>query len=324
MVMFCAFAINLLLAKFTRLKGVYLTGHHYLYMSLFAVMILQTRSGLPTHLVVILGAVILGVYGWLTVVATRRVTEKTTGMSGVGMANSSASAALIGAFTARICGRQEDRYEPGDRLYWSNISSIPVGAAICTFVVYVILACFAGFGQAETIFKSGNWFVNCLFRSLLYGAQIALLLYGIRMLLASVIEMFWSVANKCVGGLWTGLDALVMISYMPRAWGVGFLTSCAGSVAAMAVMIALKTPFVPLLSVTSLYFAGGVAGVCGNAYGGKRGTKLAGLLTGVLVTLLIGCMAAHLYDHTELGVMFGETEYGIYGLILELIGGFLK
>jgi PTS system ascorbate-specific IIC component len=28
MVMFCAFAINLLLAKFTRLKGVYLTGHH--------------------------------------------------------------------------------------------------------------------------------------------------------------------------------------------------------------------------------------------------------------------------------------------------------
>lgn len=316
--MFLAFCANLLLARFTPLKGVFLTSHHYMYLSLFAATMLMEMAQLSAPAAVVLGAAVLSVYGWLSVALTRRVISQVTGIADVGMANSSAEAALLGKLFGRMTRGKTVEYElAGEKKSSSLLGSIPVAVVLSTFVTYVALCIFAGSRQAHVILGNDSLLEECLLRSLLYGAQVALLLYGIRMMLTSVIELLWTLANRFVPGLWKGLDVSIMISYMPRAWEEGFLLSCLGGLLATALMICLRAIYVPIMSPTSFYFTGGLAGVCGYTYGKRRGARLAGFCTGVLATVAIGCMASGMTMGTDMGVMFGETQYGIFGLILE-------
>ena len=78
----------------------------------------------------------------------------------------------------------------------------------------------------------------------------------------------------------------------------------------------MKVPFVPLPGFTSLYFAGGVAGVFGNVQGGKRGAILAGAASGIAVILLLSLFMSLNEGMGLYGASLGETEYGILGLIL--------
>lgn len=321
-VMLLAFGVNLLLARYTRLKGVFLTAHHLLYLALLTVALMVGVYELPLMLVIPLGAAVLGAYAWLSVAATRTTIERATGMPDVGMANSSSEAALIGRFLGSAAGSRGREYASPERRGGSAMKSIPLVAAGSTLIAYIALCACAGVEQSRAILGDGFLLRACLLRSLLYGAQIALLLYGIRMLLTSIVELFWSAADGFVRDQWRGLDVSIMIGHMPRAWEEGFWASCIGGLLATVIMILLRIPYVPLMSPTSFYFSGGLAGVCGNAYGKRIGARLAGLVTGVLATLAVGLMAAAMQN--DLGVIFGETQYGIYGLLLEGLCRLLK
>lgn len=319
LIMFAAFAINVLLARLTPFKGVFLTAHHLLYMALFTAMVLQT-SGLPMYVVLAVGALLLGLYGWIVVSLTHRSTGKIMGIKSVGLANSSSSAALIGRAAVHLCGSSQERYTRESGRHSSSIGGIPSLSSAGLFINYILLCLYVGPERADAVFSAGGWLFNCLARALLFGALTTVLLSGIRMLLSSVVELFHVLADRYAKGCWMGLDATAIISICPRAWNAGFFCSCLGSSVAMAFMLLFQAPFVPVLSPSSMYFAGGVAGVCGNAWGNKQTARIAGFLTGAATTLVIGAMAANLGNYAEMGVIFGETEYGIYGLILETIG----
>lgn len=319
-ILLLGFLVNLLLARLTKAKGVYLTGHHFLYMALFTAFFLQTFTNLAAPWILLLGAALTGLWGYGTVALTSPIIRRVTGTGGTGMANSCACASLIGAAAGWIFGSPKDRYDSESATGGTGSGNVPIMAFAGTLIVYLVLALLVGPEKICEIFGSERpWLMACLIRSLLYGAQVALLVHGIRLLVSNIIVMFWDLANRLVPGLWVGLDASALIGYSPRAWRAGYLYCTAGGIFTMALMIALRVPFVPLLSLTSYYFVGGVGGVCGNTYAGKRGAKAAGFLTGVAATVLIALMMARTGGLSELGASFGETEYGIYGLFLQLI-----
>ncbi|MGR5179273.1 PTS transporter subunit IIC, partial [Vibrio mediterranei] len=59
LIMFFAFIVNILLARFTPLKYIFLTGHHTMFMSMLVAVILST-SGMTGATLVALGSVIVG------------------------------------------------------------------------------------------------------------------------------------------------------------------------------------------------------------------------------------------------------------------------
>src|SRR5699024_51908 len=58
--MILGFVIAILLARFTPLRYVFLTGHHLLFMATL-ITVVMASAGMPTLVVVILGAVLLGI-----------------------------------------------------------------------------------------------------------------------------------------------------------------------------------------------------------------------------------------------------------------------
>lgn len=316
-VLLLGFSINLLLARFSRARGVYSTGHHSMYMALLTTACFELFTDLPAVWSILISATILGVWEWATVSITAPVLRKVTGMHNTGMANSCACASLIGAAAGKLSGDgagcDEDAFGRSN-----NPSGVPVMALMGTFVIYLILALMIGpEAFIEITGFHRPWLLACLLHSLLYGVQAAALLNGIRLLVSGFVGIFWDLAKHAVPDVWIGLDASALISYSPIAWHSGFICcSISGTLLSIA-LVCLKLPFVPLPSLTSYYFVGGVAGVCGNAYGGRRGARLAGILTGIAATLLIGLMMSNIGLLPELGIAYGETEYGIYGLFLK-------
>lgn len=317
-ILLLSFGVNLLLARLGPARGVYLTVHHSLYLALFTGAFLELFTPLPAWGCILLGALVLGVWEFATVSFTTPVLRQVTGTRDTGMANSCAGASLIGAVVGRIFGRGSEPYD--DSAPDCAACSIPVLACAGALAAYLIPAIRLGPAvYAQVVGSEGFYLLNCLIRALLYGAQVALLLNGIRLLVSGFVSMGWSVAPRAVPNGWIGLDATALISYSPRAWRTGYICCALGALGTCVVLILLRLPFVPLPSFTSYYFVGGVAGVCGNAYGGRRGARLAGLITGVASTLLVCAMMCTSGLMPGLGVAYGETEYGLYGLFLHYI-----
>lgn len=314
-ILFLSFAINVLLARVTRLKGIYLTAHHLLYLSLITAVVFTTGTELPMYGIMAIGALCTGVFAWLCVATARPVIQKATDDQTVSMAHSNIGAVLIGAGIGSLM-KKNDADAPARKA--SQIKSIPGIAAATVFIVYLIMYIMLGADRAAAIL--GNVGVmGILKHSLLYGAQIALLLYGIRMLLSPVIEIFWDISHRFVPGMWKGLDASILIGYQPDAWYRGFAACCIGGWIGTVALLILHASYVPIMSPTSAYFTGGVAGVCGYKLGSRRACMIAGFISGIVMVALIAVTASFTGVGNESGIIFGEAQYGLFTMILRFI-----
>ena len=128
-----AFCVNLLLARWTRGKGVYTTGHHFLYTAMFTVFLFSSGTSLPAPVVVLLGGVFTGTWCWFTATYNRRMTQRVVGQSGVCMANSCIFASVIGLVSGKIAP-DDKRY--GNESDWTvsiTYHSSPL-AECCSFI----------------------------------------------------------------------------------------------------------------------------------------------------------------------------------------------
>lgn len=75
LIMFFAFIVNILLARFTPLKYIFLTGHHTMFMSMLVAVILSTADITGTTLVA-LGSVIVGSLMVIMPAIAQKYTEK--------------------------------------------------------------------------------------------------------------------------------------------------------------------------------------------------------------------------------------------------------
>ncbi|MPN60065.1 hypothetical protein SDC9_207788 [bioreactor metagenome] len=84
---------------------------------------------------------------------------------------------------------------------------------------------------------------------------------------------------------------------------IGFITAVAGMIVAMFVSSAVFK-VVPLVSIIGAFFTGGVAGIFGNAAGGRRGAIIAGLVYGFML----------IFGSALLFTIFDYAAYGAAGV----------
>ena len=114
---------------------------------------------------------------------------------------------------------------------------------------------------------------------------VYVLMAGVRLLLGEIVPAFRGISMKLVPNSKPALDAPVLFPYAPNAVIIGFLTTTVGTVVAMFVLpLAGFAVIVP--GMLTNFFAGGTAGIFGNAVGGRRGAIIGGLVHGFFITLL--------------------------------------
>ncbi|WP_181347125.1 PTS ascorbate transporter subunit IIC [Thalassobacillus sp. CUG 92003] len=284
------FIINVLLARITPLKYIYLTGHMMFWTTtIFAGIVVHANGDVNTTKLVIFLSVIMGIYWTVQPAIVQPFMRKITGNDQIALGHTSASVALLAALGGKYAGNKENDSEkiklPNglEFLRDSNVITA-LTMALLFFTGAVIISFKDTTGAQELIAQAGDqsFYIYALIQSFTFAAGIAVVLVGVRMFIGEIVPAFKGIGSKIVPGAKPALDAPVVFPYAPNAVILGFLGAFVAALVWLAVLgNTVSYVFVPTMIV--LFFHGATAGVFGNATGGARGAFLGGVITATVV-----------------------------------------
>src|SRR5690606_15744966 len=284
------FLINVLLARFTRLKYIYLTGHMMFWTTTnFAGIVVQSSGNVPFGKLVLFLSIIMGLYWTIQPALTQPFMRKITGNDSIALGHTSASVALLGALAGRVFGNKENdsekiRLPKGlEFLRDSNvITALTMG--VLFFIGAMVIVFKNTPGANQLIRKAGDqdFVVYSIVQSFQFAGGIAIVLMGVRMFIGEIVPAFKGIATKIVPGAKPALDCPVVFPFAPNAVILGFLGSFVGALLWLVIIgNTVGYIFVPTMIV--LFFHSATAGVFGNATGGVRGALIGGFITSTVV-----------------------------------------
>ncbi|MBB6453699.1 PTS system ascorbate-specific IIC component [Salirhabdus euzebyi] len=301
--MFIGFLINVLLARFTRFKYIYLTGHMMFWTTMiFAGVVIDAVGDVSFTKLVLFLSVIMGIYWTLQPAIVQPYMRKVTGNDNIALGHTSAIVALLGAWLGQLFGNKENDSEkiklPKGLEFLRDSNVITALTMSILFTVGAVILSLKGTPGAEALVaQSGdqNFIIYAIIQSFTFAAGIAVVLLGVKMFIGEIVPAFNGIATKLVPGAKPALDCPVVFPFAPNAVILGFLGAFAGALIWLVILgQTMAYVFVPTMIV--LFFHGATAGVFGNSTGGVRGALLGGFATAtvvawgqfVMVKLLIG------------------------------------
>ncbi|GGX76043.1 PTS ascorbate transporter subunit IIC [Streptomyces fructofermentans] len=335
--MIVGFLISLLLARFTPLRYVFLTGHHMLFMATLLTIVMAT-AGQGSVAVVLGGGVLLGILLVALPAFAHPWTKKVTGNDNVAMGHFGTAGYIVSGAAGRLVGKRsrstEDMKLPeGLRFLRDSM----VATALSMVLIYLVMSLlFLGkVGESEA-FKAfagadgtpatdaGDYIMESVMQGLQFGIGVAVILFGVRTILGELVPAFQGIARRVVPGAKPALDAPIVFPYAQNAVLIGFIFSFLGGLIGLATLIWVFNPAFGLALVlpglVPHFFTGGAAGVYGNATGGRRGAAVGSFLNGLLITFLPAILLKALGSFGEANTTFGDADFGWFGAILGTIG----
>ncbi len=326
------FLINVLLARFTKFKYIYLTGHMMFWTSLiFAGIIFDQNMEANTFAVTAFLSVVLGVYWTLQPALTQPILRKITGNDSVALGHTSASVAFLGAMAGKVIGNKEKSTEDlkiSEKWGFLRDSNIITGITMSVlFIIGTILLMLKNTeGARELLATSGDtsFFIYSILTSLQFAGGIAVVLFGVRMFIGEMVPAFKGIATKIVPGAVPALDCPIVFPYAPNAVIIGFVGAFAASLIWLVILgNAVGYVFVP--TMIAIFFHAGTAGVFGNKTGGVRGALAAGVITATVIAVGQYVMVTFLTPNTVPDVVMwaADSDMFIIGPIIRLIANFI-
>ncbi|NJP68156.1 PTS ascorbate transporter subunit IIC [Streptomyces spiramenti] len=331
--MILGFGVSLLLARFTPLRYVFLTGHHMLFMATLLTIVLAT-AGHTSWVVVVVGGVLLGIMLVAMPAFAHPWTKRITGNNTVAIGHFGTAGYVVAGATGQLVGKKsrstEDMNLPeGLRFLRDSM----VATALSMLVIYLAMALlFLGRAGQEEAFAAfavdggepaanlGNYLMQSVMQGLQFGIAVAVILFGVRTILGELVPAFQGIAERLVPGAVPSLDAPIVFPYAQNAVLVGFLSSFTGGLVTLAMLSWVLGPAFGLALVlpglVPHFFTGGAAGVYGNATGGRRGAVLGAFLNGVLITILPALLLKVLGAFGEENTTFGDADFGWFGVLV--------
>lgn len=284
------FIINVLLARFTRLKFIYLTGHMMFWTTtIFAGIVIQTAGDVSFGKLVIFLAVFMGLYWTIQPALTQPFMRKIMGNDNIALGHTSASVSLLSALAGKYLGNKENDSEkiklPKGLEFLRDSNVITALTMGLLFLIGAIIISFKDTPGAQALVEAAgeqNFIVYAIIQSFTFAAGIAVVLLGVRMFIGEMVPAFKGIATKIVPGAKPALDSPVVFPFAPNAVILGFLGSFIGALIWLVILgNTVGYVFVPTMIV--LFFHSATAGVFGNATGGARGAIIAGFITSTVV-----------------------------------------
>ena len=319
MIMFFAMLVNILIARLTPWKFIFLTGHHTLFMSMMVAVILSAggMSGVP---LIAVGSLVVGVAMVFFPAIAHPFMKQITGSDDVALGHFSTCSyvlsALIGAKFGNKAHSCEDVQVPKSLLF---LRDTPVAISFTMGIIFLITSAFAGPEFVASVAKGKHWFMFSLMQSITFAAGVYVILQGVRMVIAEIVPAFKGISDKLVPNAKPALDCPIVFPYAPNAVLIGFLSSFAAGLVGMALLYAMGlTVIIP--GVVPHFFVGAAAGVFGNATGGRRGAILGSFANGLLLlTILPVFLLPVLGDLGFANTTFSDSDFGVVGILLGLI-----
>jgi len=284
LIMAFGFLINVLIARLTPLKYIYLTGHLMWWISLviLVAMVEITPDATATGYVLI-GSIIAGVYWTIQPAYIQPLMRKLTGHNELAYGHTSSTNVWLAAKLGRFVGSPEQSTEEVKLPNWMGFfRDITAGTAMVIGLMLVIATLIGGARGVEGQGLDG--IVPAIMLGLKFAMGITVLLFGVRMLIAEIVPAFRGIAMKIVPDAKPALDCPIVFDYAPTAVIIGFLSATVTFFILMVIfgvtgIAVIVPPFI------MLFFPGGAGGIFGNMVGGVRGAILGGAILGLFLAV---------------------------------------
>ncbi|MDR0922559.1 MAG: PTS ascorbate transporter subunit IIC [Lactobacillales bacterium] len=310
---------NLLFARFTRYKYVFLTGHHSFFMACLLSAVLGA-IGFEGWLLVLVGGFFLGAWSAISPAIGQKYTLKVTDGDEVAMGHFGSVGYYLSAFIGGLVGKgsasTEDIEVPEK---FSFLRNTTISTALTMMVFYLVSAIAAGPEYVSTLSDGKSPFLFALLCGLKFAVGVAIVYAGVRMILADLLPAFQGIAGKIIPNAVPAVDCAVFFPYAQTAVIIGFVSSFIGGLIGMAILgVAGGVLIIP--GLVPHFFCGATAGVYGNATGGRRGAVIGSFVNGLLLAFLPAALLPVLGQLGFNNTTFGDLDFGWIGILLGRVG----
>jgi len=312
---------NIAIARFTRLKFIFLTGHHTFYMACMIAVILVV-AGFEGAQLVLVGSLTLGLIMAFFPFIAQPFMRDITGSDEVGFGHFGTVGYVLAGLVGRsLRGKSRSTEEMNLPKNLSFLRDSSVSIALTMMVIYLVLVIAAGqdFVQQEKFSNGQNFLVWAVIQAITFAAGVFIILQGVRLILAEIVPAFTGFSQKLVPNARPALDCPIVFPYAPNAVLVGFLASFAGGLIGLFILGQLHWVLI-LPGVVPHFFCGATAGVFGNAVGGRLGASIGAFLHGILITFLPVWLLPVLGDLGFANTTFSDADFGVVGIALGWLG----
>lgn len=321
---------NIILARFSGMKYIFLTGHHALYMACLIAITLSI-AGLTGTPLIIGGALLLGFIMAAFPALMQPTIRKVTGNDMLALGHFSSTGYFISAQIGKLFGRDENTKTTEDVNFPQGLSFLrenTISIAIAMFICYLPVAGivnFTNYSAGAEIFAGDNWLLFSIIKSITFSAGIYIVLAGVRMLINEILPAFKGISEKLVPNAKPALDCPTVFPYAPNAVLIGFLCSFIGGIAGLVALALMGQAGIAaaiiLPGAVVHFFCGATAGVCGNATGGLKGAVVGSFVHGIIVTFLAAALYPILGALGFANTTFSDADFTVVGII---IGNLMK
>lgn len=320
--MFIGLIIHLLIARFTSVKTIFLTGH-MLWWFPFVIVAGGVEAGLTGPILIGMSALLSACYWSFMPWIMRKYVWEATGDDSFLIGHPTGILSLVSGFIAKRVGNKEKSTEdlqiPEKLSFFREIS---ITGGLVMFLMNLVVGIIA-----PVLIPEGDRLVMFAIEAgLNFGAGLLVMLYGVRLLINQIIPAFQGIAEKVVPGAKPAFDVPILFNYRPNAVIIGFLVAMVTStlLIILANSINLFGILIVPLVITSFFECGGAA-VIGEGQGGLRGAIIGTMVASLVMVLLVGFSAVVFSETIQNWLLiFGGNDLSLWGLLSRLIGGLLK
>lgn len=323
LIMVFGMIFNIVLARITPFKFIFLTGHHTLFMACLLAVTLSV-GGLQGAPLIITGSIILGLCMVLFPALLQPYVRQITGSDDFAVGHFGSIGYFVSANVGKWVGNKEKSTEEikvPKSLGFLRDTSVAVSLTMVLF--FLVVALFAGQDYIETTLSGGsNFLVFSFIQAITFAAGVFIILAGVRMLIAEIVPAFQGIADKLVPNTKPALDVPTVFPFAPNAVIIGFLFSFLAGLLAMFVLPVLGLSVI-VPGLVPHFFTGAAAGVFGNITGGRRGAMAGAFANGLIISFIPAILLVLMGDIGFTGTTFGDSDFGVVGILILSIMKFL-
>ncbi len=317
--MFIGLIIHLLIARFTPVKTIFLTGH-MLWWFPFVFVAAGVEAGLSGVYLIMGGAILSACYWSFMPWIMRKYVWAATEDDSFLIGHPTGILSLISGFVAKRVGNKEKSTEdinvPENLSFFREIS---ITGGLVLFLMNLVM----GIVAPVLIPEGNNLVMFSIEAGLNFGAGLLIMLYGVRLLINQIIPAFQGIAEKVVPGAKPAFDLPILFNYRPNAVIIGFIVAMITS----TILVIIADSFnifgvlvVPLI-ITSFFECGGAA-VIGEGQGGLKGAIIGTAVASIAMVALVGLSAAIFSTTIQNWILiFGGNDLSLWGIIGRGISG---
>ena len=280
------FIVNILIARFTKWKYIFLTGQAILWMATMTT-VFGYFAGLRGLVLIIVGSIVGAIFAVAMPAIAQPIIRKITGSNDIALGHFCTIGYMFEAGVAYIFGERGENKKSIEDINlpksFEFLQDTYLSVMVVMVPLYIITAAFAGPGIGNH--GAQHYLMFAFLQAIQFVVGVYVLLSGVRLLLGEIVPAFRGIAMKLVPNAIPALDCPVFFPYSPNAVILGFITTTIGTIIAMFVLPTFGLAMI-LPGMLTNFFTGGTAGIFGNAAGGRRGAIIGGIAHGFFITLL--------------------------------------